>query len=84
VAVKDRRIDSDSAYKPDDPKTAVARALAFWGNPTISAKTRDGLLAFARRVEAAADQQWERQSYPILRQNALRMLVATSPDLQTC
>jgi uncharacterized protein (DUF1800 family) len=83
-AVKDRRIDSDSAYKPDDPKTAVARALAFWGNPTISAKTRDGLLAFARRVEAAADQQWERQSYPILRQNALRMLVATSPDLQTC
>jgi uncharacterized protein (DUF1800 family) len=83
-AVKDRRIDTDAAYAPDDPQAAVNKAIAFWGNPTMSAKTRSGLLAFAQRVEAAADKPWEKKSFPILRQNALRMLVAASPDLQTC
>ena len=52
--------------------------------PAISAQTRTGLLAFAQRVEAAATTNGRRKSYPILRQNALRVLVATSPDLQTC
>jgi hypothetical protein len=83
-AVKDRRITYDDGYAPDDPKTAVDRALAFWGNPTISAKTRVGLLGFAKRVEAAADNPTFKKAYPVLRQNALRMLIATSPDMQTC
>jgi hypothetical protein len=69
---------------PDDPKTAVGRALAFWGNPAITRETRDGLIAFAGRVESAATTAGRKKSYPILRQNALRMLVATSPDFQTC
>jgi uncharacterized protein (DUF1800 family) len=81
-AVKDRRIETDDAYKPDDPKAAVDRAIGFWGNPAISAKTRAGLLAFAKRVEAGADTPTRDQAFPILRQNALRMLIATSPDLQ--
>jgi hypothetical protein len=83
-AVKEQRIDTDMPYTPDDPKTAVDRALGFWGAPAISAQTRTGLLAFAQRVEAAATTNGRRKSYPILRQNALRVLVATSPDLQTC
>jgi hypothetical protein len=39
---------------------------------------------FANEADALADAHWKRRSYPILRQNALRMLVATSPDMQTC
>jgi uncharacterized protein (DUF1800 family) len=84
-AVKGRELETKDPYElPEDPKTAVDRAVAFWGNPTISAQTRAGLVAFAQRVEGGANQAWKKKSYPILRQNALRMLVATSPDLQTC
>jgi uncharacterized protein (DUF1800 family) len=84
-AVKGRELESKDPYElPENPKTAVDRAVAFWGNPTISTKTRAGLVAFARRVENGANQAWEKKSYAIMRQNALRMLVATSPDLQTC
>jgi hypothetical protein len=83
-AVKDSRIDTGDPYTADDPKEAVDRALAFWGSPKISSGTRAGLLAFAQRVEAAANNASRKKSFPILRQNALRMLVATSPDLQTC
>jgi uncharacterized protein (DUF1800 family) len=83
-AVKERRIETNAPYTPDDPKTAVERALAFWGNPSISGNTREGLLAFAGRVEAAANTTGRKKSFPILRQNSLRMLIATSPDLQTC
>jgi hypothetical protein len=82
-AAKEQRIDTNMPYTPDDPKTAVERALAFWGNPSITGQTRDGLMAFAGRVEAAATTTGRKKSFPILRQNALRMLVATSPDLQT-
>jgi uncharacterized protein (DUF1800 family) len=83
-AVKERQVDPKSGYDvAEDPETAVDRALAFWGRPAISGQTRAALVAFARRCEAAANQNWKKRSYPILRQNALRVLVATSPDLQT-
>ena len=83
-AICERRIEDDAGYKPDNPKQAVDRALAFWGKPAISRQTRAALLSFARRVEAGATEDWQKETYPRLRQNALRMLVATSPDLQTC
>ena len=83
-----------SALNPDPEKTAydvtetaeaaVARAIEFWGNPAVTQTTRAGLVQFANDADALADARWKRRSYPILRQNALRMLVATSPDMQTC
>jgi uncharacterized protein (DUF1800 family) len=83
-AVKVKKVDPRSPYDAsEDPDTAVDRAIAFWGRPAVSGETRAGLLAFARRCEAGANQSWKKRSYPILRQNALRVLVATSPDLQT-
>jgi len=33
---------------------------------------------------ADANASWKRRSYPVLITNALRQLVATSPDFQTC
>ncbi|MEA2493633.1 MAG: hypothetical protein QOJ29_1544 [Thermoleophilaceae bacterium] len=63
---------------------AVDAAIQFWGNPSISETTRKALEKFAADAGAMADKKWKIGSYGVLRQNALRILVATSPDLQTC
>ncbi|MFL5895286.1 MAG: DUF1800 family protein [Thermoleophilaceae bacterium] len=68
----------------EPPEDALASAVAFWGNPTLSDATRAALVRFAQDAGALADKKWKVGSYGVLRQNALRMLVATSPDLQTC
>ena len=85
-ALEGRTLDPDGAHRGLDreqPERAVAAALAFWGRPTLSAATRKELVAFARQADAAANAPWKRKPYAILRQNALRMLVATSPDMHT-
>jgi uncharacterized protein (DUF1800 family) len=76
--------DKNPATSVEPPDQAVAAALDFWGKPSISDQTRAALLRFAQDAGALADRKWKVGSYPVLRQNALRMLVATSPDLQTC
>ncbi len=65
------------------PARAVDRALAVLADPTLTAPTRKALEAFAARAAAAADKPWEREPFALLRHNALLMLIATSPDLQT-
>ena len=78
-------IDPESDYDPNEaPNAAVNKALKFWGNPSISAQTRKGLLRYAQSVDAAATEDWQRSTFRALRQNALRMLIATSPEMQTC
>jgi uncharacterized protein (DUF1800 family) len=82
--LRDREEDPGDPYdETERPDVAVDRAVRFWGTPTVSATTRARLLAFSRRVDAAADKPYKRSGYYASRQNALRMLVATSPDLQT-
>ncbi|HEY7003232.1 MAG TPA: DUF1800 domain-containing protein [Gaiellaceae bacterium] len=61
----------------------LSKALAFWGNPTIKSKSRAALLKFAQAALSDADQSWKRAEYPVLTLNALRMLVAICPDVQT-
>jgi hypothetical protein len=58
--------------------------LAFWGNPRLSAQTLAELEQFAKNVEKVATADWQKGTYRGLRQNALRMLIASSPDYQTC
>jgi uncharacterized protein (DUF1800 family) len=77
------RVNEDSYPEKESARKAVRKALRFWGNPTITPKTEKELLRFARRVEAAATDEWQQGTYRALRQNALRMLIATSPDFQT-
>ena len=73
-----------SAYsKTEDPETAVARAIDFIGNPVLTADTRASLLEFARTCLPATMASWEQGPYRAMRQNALRQLIATSPDYQT-
>jgi uncharacterized protein (DUF1800 family) len=77
------RADEEHYDAKETAKEALAKALKFWGGPTISKKTRAELLRFAHRVEAVAKEDWQQESYRALRQNALRILIATSPDFLT-
>jgi len=62
----------------------VRGALAFWHHPALTAHTHAALLAFARAALAdAGKESWKRKQYPVMTQNALRQLIAVSPELQT-
>jgi hypothetical protein len=87
TALRDQALDPDTANPSkvvDAPEDAMGQALKFWGDPLISDATRGALLRFAQDAGALADKSWKRGSYPVMRQNALRMLIASSPDMQTC
>jgi len=65
---------------PSDANALVDRAIQFWGNPAVTAETRKILLSFAKKNLTGAAKLG---SGPAIIENALRQLVATSPDLQT-
>jgi uncharacterized protein (DUF1800 family) len=73
----------DGAKAPSNPAELVRRAAAFWDHTPLSAPTRGALERYARRALATADQEWKREAYPPLVENALRMLIAVSPDYLT-
>jgi uncharacterized protein (DUF1800 family) len=82
--VTDQVAVDEEHYDPTETaKDAIAKAMRFWGKPTLTKTTHAELLRFANRVEAAADEDWEKGAYRALRQNALRILIASSPDFQT-
>jgi uncharacterized protein (DUF1800 family) len=68
-----------------DPDDVLARAHAFWGKPTLSRQTQGILRNFARRAIGPASAPRDRRvTNAVLTENALRQLIAVSPDLQTC
>jgi uncharacterized protein (DUF1800 family) len=71
------------SMRDQSPAEAVDAAHKFWGRPTLTRATRSELVGFAQRARAVAREPWQQETYAILRQNALRMLIATSPDLHT-
>jgi hypothetical protein len=68
---------------PSEPAELVSRALAFWGDPTVSDETLATLRTFVWRAMQDAKAKWEQQQFPVLIENALRVLVVMSPDYQT-
>jgi uncharacterized protein (DUF1800 family) len=77
-------LDPAKARQPYDAKALVDNALAFWHRPTLGERTRTALLAFAQSALAdAAKANWKKQQYPPMVENALRHLIAVSPELQT-
>ena len=68
---------------PFDPDKLLERALAFWGTPLLTSATHNALKAFAAHALGDADRSWKKKQYPPLVENALRQLIAVSPDLQT-
>ena len=50
----------------------------------MTARTHGDLKRFANRaLHDARNSDWKKKQYPALIENALRQLLATSPDLQT-
>jgi uncharacterized protein (DUF1800 family) len=64
------------ADTPADPAAIAARAVQFWGGPTLTPTTLSLIQAFAKA-------QLRRGSRPGDVETALRRLVASAPDLQT-
>jgi uncharacterized protein (DUF1800 family) len=68
---------------PLNPDKLVDRALDFWARPVVKGSSRAALRTFAQTALADADTPWDKDSYPVLIVNALRLLVAVSPHYQT-
>jgi hypothetical protein len=69
----------------ETPQQAYDKVLAFWANPSITGPSRGVLLEFARLAGDQADSaKWKKQPFRVMRQNAMRSLLAMSPDHQTC
>jgi hypothetical protein len=85
-ALEKSAIDPESKSYPvkENASQALARALAFWGNPELSDATTHELHAFSRRAQKRIRADWEERPYRVMRQNALRALIPTTPDWQTC
>jgi uncharacterized protein (DUF1800 family) len=76
-------LDPGHAHQPDDAKELLDRALRFWHDPALGPATRHALHTFARRSLAdAKGASWKREQYPPMVLNALRQLIAVSPELQ--
>ncbi|HEY4809731.1 MAG TPA: DUF1800 domain-containing protein [Solirubrobacteraceae bacterium] len=66
----------------EDPTTALENALAYWAHPQLSAESEQCIATFAQSCLHEPLASWERGPCRAMRQNALRMLIATSPDMQ--
>ena len=76
-------LDPEHAAKPYDARKLVASALRFWHEPQLGRPTRLALQTFAHRaLTDAAGTDWKKQQYPPMVANALRQLIAVSPELQ--
>ena len=69
---------------PSDPAKLVDRAVSFWGDRTSPTRPATRSLSYATKVMGAAVADDDRQrKFPPMTLNALRHLVAASPEMQT-
>jgi uncharacterized protein (DUF1800 family) len=61
---------------------ALTSALAYWGRPQLTGESAQSLASFSQSAEELATSKSLRSTYKAMRQNALRLLIATSPDMQ--
>ncbi|HSX21904.1 MAG TPA: DUF1800 domain-containing protein, partial [Gaiellaceae bacterium] len=81
--LKPYAIDPGTGSQPYDAQALLDSALAFWNEPPLGDATKGALLAFAQNALGdAAKTSWKRKQYPVMAQNALRHLIAVSPELQ--
>jgi hypothetical protein len=75
--------EGEPAYSGSEtPAAALQSAYAYWANPMISAESAETIATFAESCLKEPLAKWQRSPYKAMRQNALRMLIATSPDMQ--
>ena len=69
--------------KTEEPAAALANAMSYWANPLLSSESTACIASFAETCPAGTSKtKWELSPNRAMRQNALRMLIATSPDMQ--
>ena len=61
---------------------ALNSALALWGWPALRAEQQSELASFLEARRGDDRRQLAEAPYRALRQNALRQLIAVSPDMQ--
>jgi uncharacterized protein (DUF1800 family) len=85
VALAGRMVKNAAAdsYPEQSPEQALAAARAYWGDPDLTPETVDRLLAFAHSIPQTGTAV-DRARLRAQRFNALRQLIAASPDYQTC
>ncbi len=72
-----------STYDPSETSAAaLTSAMSYWGNPIIADDSQQCIADFAQSCLTPFVAQWEQSPYRAIRQNALRMLIATAPDMQ--
>jgi uncharacterized protein (DUF1800 family) len=77
-------LDPNKTSQPFDAQALLQGALDFWNTPALSEQTHAALLSFAQAALADAGKaSWKRKPYAVMTQNALRQLIAVSPDMQT-
>jgi uncharacterized protein (DUF1800 family) len=77
-------LNPGTATQPFDAHALVDGALAFWNKPALGDATHAALLSFAQNALGdAATASWKRKQYAVMTQNALRHLIAVSPEFQT-
>ena len=76
--------EGEPAYsETEEPTQALVSALAYWGDPLLSGESEACIAAFAQScLEGVVSAEWQQSPFRAMRQNALRMLIATSPDMQ--
>ena len=73
----------EPTYSPtENPEAALTSAYVYWGNPALSTESQSCIAQFAQNAFKEPLPSWERSPYRAMRQNALRMLIATAPDMQ--
>jgi uncharacterized protein (DUF1800 family) len=82
-AIRKRALDADKDKLPFDAVKLMRQAEHLLGNPTVTGQTHAALKHFVKTAMRDADDHWKKRSYPALIENALRQLLASSPDLQT-
>jgi uncharacterized protein (DUF1800 family) len=83
-ALQPYRLKKNLPATERDPATLLTQARGLLGDPPLTDGTAKALRGFADKALGDADVSWKRTQYPTLVANALRQLVAISPDYQTC
>jgi uncharacterized protein (DUF1800 family) len=76
-------LDPEHDDAPSDAAKLVDRARGYWADAPLTGPVRGALEGYAASALGTAKAQWQRDAFPALTENALRMLIASSPDFVT-
>jgi uncharacterized protein (DUF1800 family) len=81
--LKPYALDPGKAVQPFNAQKLLDGALEFWNHPPLGDATHRALLTFAQTALGdAGTTAWKRKQYAVMTQNALRHLIAISPEMQ--